>query len=58
MGIYSPTDKSNENAFIKGQTVSGHSDQYQKQALVLGGNKHTVSVIYLEFSKITWRRKA
>lgn len=49
--IYSSTDKSKENAFIKGQILSGHSDHYQKRAIVLGGDKCSVAVIDLDFSK-------
>lgn len=56
-GIYSPTDKSKENAFMKGQNMSGHSNHYQKQAVGLRGDKRSVAVIYLELSKIPWRRK-
>lgn len=55
--IDSSTDKSKENTFIKGQIMSGHSDHYQKRATVVGADKCSVAVIYLDFSKIAWRRK-
>lgn len=37
--------------------MAEHSDHYQKQATVLGGDKCSMAVIDLDFSKIAWRRR-